>query len=445
MRNNLKTITMALLAALFLPAGTAFPEEAVKRLSLEESVSLALKNSVVLHAVQEGVREAEARRKEAFSGFLPKFSTSYSFTRLNTPPSFNFPGFPPIPPSTVITGTEDNYNWALELRQPLFAGGGILAGYEISRIGEDIARNAEKTAQLDVVKEIRVAYFRILKAERIQEVARQTVEGLQTHRNQAQILYDNGLIPRNDLLFASVELANGNQFLLRAQNGVELAKAGLNTLLRWEINTPLEVEDVLVYRPFEQTWEDCLKAALKDRPEIRISDLQVDQTRKVVKQARSEYFPNVNFIGNYARYGDEPDVSGSAYKNQEGWYLTVVANCNIWEGGRSQNRVEAGLSREKQAVDASLNVRDRITMELKGAYLGLREAEKQIPTAREAVAQAEENFRITTERYKEQVARTADVIDAQTILTRAKSDYYNALGDYNISLAALERAMGLAP
>jgi outer membrane protein TolC len=345
----------------------------------------------------------------------------------------------------VITGTEDNYNWALELRQPLFAGGGILAGYEMSRIGEDIARNTEKTAQLDIVKEIRVAYFRILKAERILEVAKQTVEGLQTHRHQAQILYDNGLIPKNDLLFASVELANGNQFFLRAQNGVELAKSGLNTLLRREINTPLEVEDVLVYKLFEQTWEDCLKAALKDRPEIRTSDLQVDQTRKVVKQARSEYFPNVNFIGNYARYGDEPNVSGSAYKNQESWYLTVVANWNIWEGGRSQNRVEAGLSREKQAVDASLNVRDRIIMELKGAYLSMREAEKQIPTAREAVAQAEENFRITAERYKEQVARTADVIDAQTILTRAKSDYYNALGDYNISLALLERAMGLAP
>jgi outer membrane protein len=51
-------------------------------------------------------------------------------------------------------------------------------------------------------------------------------------------------------------------------------------------------------------------------------------------------------------------------------------------------------------------------------------------------------MRITKERYREQVARATDVIDAQTILTRAQSDYFNALGDYNIGLAGLARAMG---
>ncbi|HRS96639.1 MAG TPA: TolC family protein, partial [Smithella sp.] len=58
------------------------------------------------------------------------------------------------------------------------------------------------------------------------------------------------------------------------------------------------------------------------------------------------------------------------------------------------------------------------------------------------IEQAEENFRIATERYKESIATSTEVLDAQTLLTRAKSDYINALGDYHIHLTRLQRAMG---
>jgi outer membrane protein len=429
--------------ALFSPSQQAFPAEVIKRLSLEESVQLALARSLSLHAAKEGILEAEARKNEAGGAFFPQINTSYSFTRLNTPPSFNFPGLPPlVPPSTMITGTEENYNWALELKQPLFAGGAIRAGYEIGLIGADMARSNIRTVQADIIREVKVAYFRILKAARIVNVARQSVTGLQTHRDQAQMFYNHGLIPRNDLLTAEVELTNGKQLLLRAQNSVELAKAGMNTLLRREINAPVELEDIPDYRPIDKTWEDCVKTALDNRPEIKSHTLQNRLAQEIVRQAKSAYLPTINFLGNYSRYGDEPGLAGSAYKSQENWYATLVANWNIWEGGRSKSRLDAGLSKEKQAMDAYLSVQDRIVLELKEAYLHLRETEQQIPAAMQAVAQAEENLRITKERYREQVARAADVIDAQTILTRAQTDYENARGDYHISLAGLERAMG---
>ena len=68
----------------------AWAAETIKPLSLSESVDLALKQSVLIHAAKEGVRGAEAQQKEAFTGFLPKFSTSYSYTRLNDDPYFRF-------------------------------------------------------------------------------------------------------------------------------------------------------------------------------------------------------------------------------------------------------------------------------------------------------------------------------------------------------------------
>ncbi|MBE9545931.1 MAG: TolC family protein, partial [Proteobacteria bacterium] len=250
-------------------------------------------------------------------------------------------------------------------------------------------------------------------------------------------------IPKNDLLYAEVELANGNQFLVRAENGVELAKAKFNMVLRRGINTPVEVEDVLSYKPFQKSFDECLKSAFENRPEIKAYSMKVEQAKKSVSLARSEFFPSVNLVGNYSKFGDDPDVSGSKYSDQENWYVMAVASWDLWEWGRTKHKVDFNLSRKNQAADELAGVNDRIALEVKSSYLLLREAEKHIFVAKKAIEQAEENFRINEERYKEQVATSTDVIDAQTLLTRAKSDYYNALSDYNIALAGLERSMGV--
>ncbi|MBU2026256.1 MAG: TolC family protein [Proteobacteria bacterium] len=443
-------------AVFILTAGLATAvraAETIKPMSLQESIDLALKQSVILHAAKEGVRGAEAQRKEAFTGFLPKFSTSYSYTRLNEDPSVISPGvaftIPPaspvtISPSTHQAGTKDNYNWTIEARQPLFAGGAIRANYEASRLGAEIARHEETATVRDLVQEVKVSYFDILKAGRIREVAKQSVERLKAHRDTAQGFYDVGIIPRNDLLYAEVELANGRQFLVRAENGVEMAKAKFNTILRREINAPVEIEDILTDRPYEKLLEACIAAALENRPEIMAYALRLEQARSIVKLSKSEYYPNVSLVGNYVKYGDTPGAAGSPYRDQESWYVMAVANWTFWEWGKTKNRVDAGLSRENQAADILANVKDQITLEVKNAWLLLREAETQIQVARQAIEQAEENFRINTERYREQVGTSTDVIDGQTLLTKARSDYFNALGDVGIGRARLERAMGLA-
>jgi outer membrane protein len=445
MRTEKRSLGVLALIVMLVLGTAAHAAETVKPLSLSDSIDLALKQSVMIHAAQEGVRGAEAQRKEAFTGFLPKFSSSYSFTRLNEEPVFNFPGVPPlIPASAIKTGTKENYNWSVEARQSLFAGGGILANYQASRLGVDVARSEETKAVQDLVQEVKIAYFNILKASRILNVAKQSLELLKAHRDTAQAFYDAGVIPKNDLLYAEVELANGRQFLVRAENGVEMAKSKFNTVLRREINAPVEIEDVLNEQPFETTLDACIAAALENRPEIRSYALRLEQAKSLVKMARSEYYPNVAVVGNYARYGDTPGLAGSPYKDQENWYIMAVANWNFWEWGKTKNRVDAGLSRENQAADILTNIRDQISLEVKDAFLLLHEAEKQVQVSKKAIEQAEENFRINTERYREQVGTSTDVIDAQTLLTKVRSDHDNALGDYSISRARLERAMGLA-
>jgi len=414
-------------------------------ISLKESIEEALKKSATLHSAREGVYVAEAQRKEAFTAFLPQFRTSYSYKRLHEAPEFTLPIVVELgrTPLATQSGTKDNYNWTAEVRQPLFAGGGILANYQVNRLGLEVARQQEQSTVQDLVLEVQTAYLEIIKAEKLQGAARQSLERLSAHRVMTRHFYEVGIVPRNDLLFAEVELANGQQALLRAENGVAMAKARFNMLLRRTMDAPVAVEDILAYRPYDKEFEDCLKTALEKRSEIKTSTFRVEQAQKSVQLVRSEYYPSVDFVGNYSRYGDEPGVSGTPYQDAENWYVMAMANWNFWEWGKTKYRVDASLGRERQANDALENIRDSISLELKNAWLLLKEAEKQISVTRKAVIQAEENYRITTERYREQVATATDVIDAQTLLARADSDSTQALSDYQVQLARLKRAMGL--
>jgi outer membrane protein len=417
-------------------------------LTLEASIDIALKNSIVLNIAKEGSKGAASQKKEAITGFLPKFSTSYSYTRLSEEPFTRFQGMPDIPPFSamngmeVIAGTRDNYTWAIEAKQPLFAGGGILANYQASSIGEDVARMEETAKYQDVVQEVKVSYFNILRAQRIQETARQSVEMLNAHRDVAQNYFKVGMIPKNDLLHAEVELANGKQALVRAKNAVELAKSHLNTVLKRKIFTPVEVVDILAYQPMKQSFEECLNIAQQARPELKISSLKAAQAGKLVRVAQSDYFPTLSVVGNYSRFGEHPNVSGSDYKDMESWYLMAVASWNFWEWGKTKFRVDTSKVRENQALESAKELNDQIILEIKNAYLMLQETESQIAVSQKLIEQAEENFRISEERYKERVATSTEVLEAQTLLTKAKSEYANALGDYNINYAKLQRSMG---
>jgi outer membrane protein TolC len=416
-------------------------------LTLDASINIALKNSSTINIAKEGTKGATALKMEAMTGFLPKFNTSYSYTRLNEDPFSRFQGLPPGPLYSmngmeVPVGTKNNYNWAVEARQPLFAGGGILANYQVNSIGEDIARLEETAKYQDVVQEVKIAYFNILRTKRIQEAAQQSVEMLTAHRDVAENYFKVGMIPKNDLLHAEVELANGKQALIRAKNAVELAKSNFNTVLKREIFTPVEIEDILTYHSSKQSFDECLNIARQTRPELKISFLKSTQAGKLVRLAQSDYFPTLSVVGNYTRFGDNPSVNGSDYKDMESWYLMAVASWNFWEWGKTKFRVDASKAKENQVMEALKELNDKITLEIKSANLILQETESQIVVWLKVIEQAEENFRISEERYKERVATSTEVLEAQTLLTKAKSEYANALGDYNINYARLQRAMG---
>lgn len=440
MRHLKSLVSNALLLVLLLPS-TGWASE---RLTMEQSIEIALRNSLKLSVAQEGLQSAAFQRKEAATAFLPKMSTSYGYTRLHDDPGFYFQGFPPwIPAGWMKTGTKDNYQWNLEARQPLFAGGGLLAQYQAAKIAEDIARVEEGAVIQQIVLEVKIAYFQILQARRLQETAKQSVEMLSAHLETARYFYQVGLSAKTDVLQAEVELANAKQAFQRAQNAVELANARFNILLRREISEPVSITDTLIDRPLAPPFEDCLAAAQKNRPELQISHLKVAQAGKWVRTAESDYFPTVSASLQYSRFGNQPSLSGSDYKDAESWSVAALAAWNFWEWGKTKYRVEAAKTKERQAAASAKELSDQIRLEIKQAYLSLQENEKQLEASEKVIEKARENFRIAQARYREKVARATDVLDAQTLLTQAEAQYANALSDYQIGYAKLQRAIGI--
>jgi outer membrane protein TolC len=267
---------------------------------------------------------------------------------------------------------------------------------------------------------------------------------IEAQKEVARNFYEVGMTPLNDFLQADVALANARQELVIAENNLATAKSNFNILLRRPINAPVIIEDILDYKTFEQDLEYCFKTAQNNRLEFIVADKDIEIAEKEVQLARKNYYPTVNLEGNYYRRGDNPEVTGGrGIFDPDGWTVTATASWDFWEWGRSYYSIKEQLNRLNQAQYRKEDLQDTISFEVKQAYQKIRETEKNINTVERAIVQAQENFRINQERFKEQVATSTDVLDAQTLLSRTRTNYYNALYDFKISKAALYRAMGL--
>jgi len=407
-------------------------------LTLSRSIEIALERSPTLQAAREAIREAEYRRKAALSAFFPQVETQYSYTRLDEKPTFTIPGLPPRE-----VGPKDNYNWLTTVTQPVFTGGALRNGYLLARLGVDVAKWEFERTKQDLVLKVKEAYWGVLVAERMMRVAERALESLKEHHRVAQAFYKEGMIPKNDLLQVEVELAQREQDLVKARNGLETARAVFNTLLRRELDAEVKLAGTLRYEPFRGDLKACTERALDQRPELKAARLAVQMTKKEVKITASGLFPQVSLLFNYERQGDEPSVSGSRYNpDEESWNVMAVVRWKVWDWGQTWWGVKESKARVFQAECNLQETIDEVKLEVKEAYLNLREAEKNIRVAEKVLEQAEENFRINEERYKLQVATSTDVLDALTLLVRARTNYWTALSEHNIARAKLDRAMG---
>jgi len=290
---------------------------------------------------------------------------------------------------------------------------------------------------------VKEAYFGILKAEKLAKVAEQSVELLEAQLKVSQAFYDEGIIAKNELLQTEVQMAQARQNLIKATNGVEIGKSLFNKLLRRELSQGVKIKDILDYYPIRFLLDQCMEKAGQNRPEIKEVSLNVMSAEKAIDLNKSSYYPSVTLIGNYQRETDDILLDSSPGEDPDNWTIMLKGEWIFWEWRKKRHGVAAARAKLAKANYILKEIKDNIQLEVKEAYLSLREAEKNIQVAKKAVVQAEENFRMNEERYKQQVATSTDVLDALTLLTQARTNYFNALSEHNTAWARLERAMGI--
>jgi outer membrane protein len=431
--------------------GVVWAQEPQKPLTLEESVKIALERSLTLHSAQEGVVGSEFRKKEAYTNFLPTWTGQYGYTRYdhNSPytlgvrtmtRTITLPGGELSMTTSIPLTSRDVYTFSTTLSQPVFTGGLNSANYRLSKLGVDLSKETVETAKRDLVLQVRAGYFNILRAKKFLAVAEQQVRQFEAQLEVTRAFFEVGIVPKNDVLQAEVQLANARQSLVKVENDLEIAKSSFNLLLRREIDTPLEVVDILEHRSFSLGMEASLEEAFRQRTEVKAAQINIDQAKEGVKMARSGYLPMVNLLGNYGRTSEELSTYGDF--RSERWTVQALATFTLWNWGNTSFKVGESKVKVTQAEDAKIQLLELIALEVRNDYLNMLVAEKNIGVAEKAIEQAEENLRMSEERYKYQVATQTDVLNAVTLLTQARTNYYSALSDFNIAKAQLERSMG---
>lgn len=416
-------------------------------LSLDDSIALALKNnpSIKMAAADKDSAAWKISEAKAAKGF--SFSYTHTDTRgkkagsgsggsysLNSDKTGLDSGKIQIIGSPTIY---DNYDNKFTLTKPLYTGGKVESTIQQAKLGLDVADLSVTQSRQQVKLDATTGYFGVLQARNMVNVSQEAVSSMAEHVKNVEAQFNVGTVAKSDVLRSEVELANSQQTLIKAQNSLDLAVASLNNVIGLPLSTEIAVKDELKYDQYALSLEECIKAALQNRPEAIQADKAVEVAKEGIKIAQSGNKPTVALSA--TEDWNDSDFAGF---NNNNWTASIVASFNVFDSGSTGAKVKQSEAGVLKAQEQARQAKDAIQLETRQAYLNMKEAEKRIETSSVTVTKAEEDCKIAAVRYNAGVGTNIDVIDAQLALTNAKTNYVQALYDYNTSKAKLEKAMG---
>lgn len=323
---------------------------------------------------------------------------------------------------------------------PLFTGGELQGQIGQAKANYRSMLSAEEQAYNEMKETATTGYFNMLNATNMKALRQESVDRLQAHLDNVIAQYNVGIVARADVLRSEVELANAQQNYITASNEYDVAEATLNNIIGTPLGTTLLLKDRLQYEPYENDMAYCLAYSEQHRPELKQAEYAIDSAEAALVVARSGHMPKV-----YANASNNWGGNGSDWPgdDDENWSVGVTASMNVFDSGVTWSKIHAAQENLAKAKETQRQIKDNVELEVRTDYLNLREAEKRITTTQVAVASAEEDYHIAVVRYQAGVGTNIDVMDAQEALTQAKTNYYQALYNYNTSKAALNTSMGV--
>ena len=324
---------------------------------------------------------------------------------------------------------------------PIYNGGKISGAIKQAKAGYLISEQGLQKAYNDMRSTVTNGYFDMLQADNMQKLGRESVDRLANHLKNVEAQYEVGVVAKVDVLRSQVELANAKQSLIKAENAYQIAEANLNKIVGLPMDTQLKLDNILVYTPYDNDMQYCLDYAAKHRPELEQAKQQVEAAKGALRVAISGHMPQVNASATQ-NWGNSNGNNWPGDDNGN-WAVGVTVNMNIFDSGVTVSKIHGAEADLAKAHESYRDTVDLVNLDVRSNYLNLREAEKRIDTTKLAVSQAEEDYRIAQLRYMNGVGTNTDVLDAQVALTDAKTNYLQAMYDYNTCKTNLETAIGV--
>jgi outer membrane protein TolC len=384
-------------------------------LTMDEAIGLALKNN---HRIKEYMNLSEAQESRVgseWSAFWPRLDVQYDYEhRKNT-----FASFQTEEASTFTAGA--SYN--------LFNGFRDVMELRSSQSTLDAAKYEEKAIEEDVILDVKRAYINVLRSSENLKANQDAVQLLERQRRDAELFYKSGLTAKNELLKVEVELASAKQDLLRNDRNLEIA---VKTLAR-RIGIDIDDNEELVYMGYPQEImpeEEALKNMMIERRS------ELKYLRSLVKA--KQYTRDSAYI--YNRFGEDNAFEGRddpLFDDDE--RVMVTASWNLFEGFKTRHDVNAEDAESRALEEKLKDTEQELDLRLKAAIAEYNVSLNRVEVAKKAVEQAEENYRITDNQFKQRVATSMDLLDARFFLTRAQTDHNNSISNLHLAIAVIER------
>lgn len=424
--------SMIIFLVLFSISSNGMADDIIKpgeTLRLEQAIEIALRQHPNVLAAENSVEAGKSRVGQARSGYFPHIELSAGYSKYNLVPGTFF-----LPPGTGRPPF-DRYSAAASLNQTIFDFGKTANQVSVQRHDLEALREDLKATANDVAFDVKQAYFGVARAERNRKVAQETVRLYEQHLDRAEEFFKAGVSSKFDVTKARVDLSNARLGLIRAENALKLAIINLNNAMGMPNAPVYTVEDVLSYQKYGVTFDEALERAYKNRPELNALSARKEASDKSVSLARKGFFPVLTGNASYNWAGEEFPLEG-------GWSATVTLTFPLFSGFLTYHQVGEAKANLRIISANEEALRQAVLLEVNQSYLNLLEAEERIAAAELAVQQARENLDIANGRYQAGVGSPIEVADAEVAYSSAQMDYIQALYDYRIAQASMERAMG---
>lgn len=423
---NIIPIVTALAVLLYPNAAAA--QGTIKKdtvLSLEDCIDITLKNNPAISSSFASQEAQRNRLSQTRSSYLPQIDASANYSRSDSESEKGW------------GGAQDGYSSSINAKQ-------LIYDFGKTGLSSDIQENSYYSAVADTrnliintIYELKKAYYDTLLARESKHVYEQSVEQYQEQLKRAQAYYQVGTRPKIDVTTAQVNLNNAKLNLIQAENSLKKSyHVLLNVMGIYDPSPEFSLQMNNTLPEFSLTEEQALDTAMKNRQDLLGYKLKLESARQNVKLSRTGYAPSINATGSYG-------WSGGDFPLYDRWSVGAGVSIPIFSGLSTYNSVKEAQNNMLSAYYNLTSAEQDILLEIKEAYLNVQDSKSKIPVAEITRTQAQENYELAVGRYKVGVGNYIEVKDAETTLSDAKLAYIQAVFDYTLSIAALNKAMGI--